>query len=61
MDENELQTLKKNAYKQLAEAEIAMHKYACACDVGDEREKTFDVYENIRRAVTVRPANPLFS
>jgi hypothetical protein len=45
--------LKDYAFKLLAETEKAMHSYATHCDVGDERTKAFDIYENIRIASRV--------
>lgn len=37
--------LKQTAFAKLREAEKALHEYACACDVGPERTKAFDLYE----------------
>jgi hypothetical protein len=46
--------LKRRAMYYLREAERAMHTYACSCELGEERNKAFDVYENIRTATQVR-------
>lgn len=56
---NESQTMSQSFDQSLAElktaaltairtAEKAAYDYACACDVGAERERAFDVYERIR-------------
>lgn len=42
--------LKCEALDSLKDAEQKMHKYAADCEVGDEREKAFEVYERIRTA-----------
>lgn len=44
------QKLKAAAHAALDAAERAWHAYAAECDVGPERVRAFDVFENIRRA-----------
>jgi len=41
---------KSAAHRALDAAEKAWYEYAALCDVGPERIKAFDVYENVRRA-----------
>ena len=45
--------LKRVALIRLQKAEEAMHEYFCNCDVGEERERAGQVYENIRVASRV--------
>lgn len=49
-EEKSVKQLKAEAAEALQKAESAMHKYACALDVGKEREKAFGCFENIRLA-----------
>lgn len=42
--------LKRDALDRLKGAERKMHEYAASCEVGEEREKAFEVYERIRVA-----------
>lgn len=45
------QELLRNARNELMrEAEQAAYKYFCACDLGTEREKAHEIYENLRCA-----------
>lgn len=44
---------KEKAFAALRQAEKLMYEYACNLDVGDERTKAFEVYENIRTAARV--------
>jgi hypothetical protein len=53
MKDEELEELKKEAMSALREAEQKMHKYFAACEVGIERTRAFDVYQNIRLAARV--------
>tara|TARA_R110000744_G_scaffold64994_3_gene133540 strand:+ start:46 stop:210 length:165 start_codon:yes stop_codon:yes gene_type:complete len=53
MSEEELKALKEDALSTLRDAEQKMYKYAGACDLGDERTKAFEIYQNIRHAVLV--------
>jgi hypothetical protein len=39
-----------NRNKLMNETEKVAYDYACACDIGDERERAFEIYENIRIA-----------
>lgn len=48
--EQRLEALRLNAFAKLEEARSAMHSYATECEVGPERTRAFDVYENLRRA-----------
>lgn len=49
----ELEQKKEEAIKQITKAEKAIYEYACFCEVGEERTKAFQVYENIRTATAV--------
>jgi hypothetical protein len=44
------QDLRACAHAALDAAERAWHAYAATCEVGPERTRAFDVFENIRRA-----------
>lgn len=48
------ESLKNAAFEALRDAEKRMHAYACALDIGDERTKAFEIFENIRNAARVR-------
>ena len=50
-----LAELKADVQKKIRAAEQAAYKYACECDVGRDRERAFDVYENVRTAMRVGP------
>lgn len=50
MDNQSLQELKAKRDKLMREAEKAAYEYFCECDVGHEREKASEIYENIRTA-----------
>jgi uncharacterized Zn ribbon protein len=45
--------LKGSAFSALRLAEQKMHEYACSLDIGDDRIKAFEIYENIRNAARV--------
>lgn len=45
--------LKAQALEKLREAEKLMYDYFCACDIGPERTRAHEVYENIRNATRV--------
>lgn len=45
--------LKDSAFQALRTAEKRMHAYACELEVGDERTKAFEIFENIRNAARV--------
>lgn len=45
--------LKNEAFAALREAETKMYSFAAFLDVGDERTKAFEVFENIRNAARV--------
>lgn len=47
------ESLKNAAFEALRDAEKRMHAYACALDIGDERTKAFEIFENIRNAARV--------
>lgn len=53
MTEDELKSLKTEMLAKLREAEQLAYQYFCECDVGPERIRAHDVYENIRRATRV--------
>lgn len=38
------------AHAALNEAEVAWYRYAGLCEVGDERVRTFEIYQNVRMA-----------
>lgn len=48
--EEKLRFLKNTRNELMAAAEKAAHAYACECDVGEERIKAFEIYENLRNA-----------
>lgn len=50
MGEQELKALKDKRNALMREAEKAAYEYFCACDVGREREKACEIYENVRTA-----------
>lgn len=50
MSEQELKALKDKRNQLMREAEKAAYEYFCECEVGVEREKAHDVYENLRTA-----------
>ncbi len=41
------------ANEKLREAEKAWHELSCALPIGRDREKAFEVYENVRTALRV--------
>ncbi|WKE65076.1 hypothetical protein PVT67_15645 [Gallaecimonas kandeliae] len=45
-----LEAAKEKAHRLLNEAEQAWHAYAAQLDVGPERERAFEVYQNVRLA-----------
>lgn len=45
--------LRDSAFSALRTAEKRMHAYACELDVGPERTKAFEIFENIRNASRV--------
>ena len=53
MSEKTLEQLRDEMYAKQREAEQAAHAYAVACDVGQERTKAFEIYDNIRNATRV--------
>jgi hypothetical protein len=46
----QLAQLKAERHKFMREAERVAYAYFCACDVGHEREKAHEIYENLRNA-----------
>ena len=48
-----ISSLKNAAFASLRDAESRMHKYASALEVGEERTKAFEIFENIRNAARV--------
>ena len=50
LTKQEIESLKNAAFNAHRQAEQRMHKYACALPLGEEREKAFDIYQNIRLA-----------
>ena len=49
-DTEVLEQAKRNAQIALKQAEKAYHNYASLCEIGDEREMAFMIFENIRNA-----------
>ena len=45
--------LKSDALEAICHAEMTAHIYACNCEIGPERERAFQVFENIRTATRV--------
>lgn len=50
MTEEDLQKLKAERNRLMQEAVSAAYKYCCECEVGREREKAFEIYDNLRNA-----------
>lgn len=48
-----VESLKNSAFASLRDAESRMHKYASALEIGDDRVKAFEIFENIRNAARV--------
>jgi hypothetical protein len=51
--EQELKKLKEEAFNAHANATSLLHKYACACPLGGDRIRAFEIYQNVRIAVRV--------
>jgi len=49
----DLDQLREERNKLIRDAEQAAHYYACQCEIGREREKAFEIYENLRTAQRV--------
>ncbi|WCM21411.1 hypothetical protein NDK50_08165 [Paraburkholderia bryophila] len=45
-----LADLKSDMLAKIREAEKAAYAYFCECDVGPDRERAHDIYENVRNA-----------
>lgn len=45
--------LKEKALDAINKAEKAIYEYAKSCDIGEERIKAFQVYENIRLSTRI--------
>lgn len=52
-NQNDLNELKKEMHKKQREAENAAYAYAIACEIGDERTRAFQIYENIRLSILI--------
>jgi hypothetical protein len=50
MSEEILKSLKDERDKAMDDAIKTAYAYFCACDIGTEREKAFEIYENLRTA-----------
>lgn len=50
-----LEQMRQARNSAIAVAEKASYEYFCACDLGRERERASDVYENVRTALRVGP------
>jgi len=48
--EEQLKALKAKRDGLMREAEQAAYAYFCECEIGTEREKAHDIYENLRLA-----------
>lgn len=55
MTADELIALKNDAQVKLRAAEKAWHTYAINVDVGRERERAFEIYDNVRTASRIGP------
>lgn len=53
MEREQINILRTDASAKLREAEKAWYALACALPVGRDRERAFDVYENVRTAPRV--------
>jgi hypothetical protein len=53
MKDEELVKLKAEMFSKRKEAEKAAYAYCGACPVGLERERAFEIYENIRNATRI--------
>ena len=53
MEREQINILRTDAIAKLREAEKAWYALACALPVGRDRERAFDVYENVRTAPRV--------
>lgn len=49
----ELDQMKQDALESLQVAITKLHNYACACEVGNERTRAFEIYQNARVAARV--------
>ena len=50
MTTEELQALKNKRHHLMREAEKTAYEYFCNCELGSEREKAHEIYENLRNA-----------
>ena len=48
--EMQLASARRVAHEKLREAEKAWYEYFCMCEVGPDRERAAEVYENVRTA-----------
>lgn len=53
MNDEELKALKEDALNTLDDAVAKLHKYAGACELGNERIWAFEVFQNARLATRV--------
>ena len=53
METVDVEKLRADALAKIREAEKAAYAWACACEVGREREKAFDIYQNVLNATRV--------
>ena len=49
-DERKHEELKNNAFAARSEAERVFYEYFSNCELGEERERAYQIYENIRLA-----------
>jgi hypothetical protein len=45
--------LKQDFISKRQSAEEAAYKYCCSCEIGEEREQAFEIYERIRNATRI--------
>jgi hypothetical protein len=50
MTEEDLKKLKDEALEAIESAAAKMYKYACECELGDERIWAFETYDTVRRS-----------
>ncbi len=51
--DRDLDKMKQDALSKIREAEKATYAWACECEVGPERIRAFEIYDNVRTATRV--------
>ena len=49
-EEQQIKIMRDEANQFLEVAEKAWYKYACSLPIGQDRERAFEIYENVRTA-----------